>query len=189
MPPRGALGRDAGRLRARDKDEDRYLEAGRGIIRYNQIMKTMKTTVIVLAVVIVVLLGILAFYNPAQGPTKVAQKEAVSSDGHMVVAAPLPNDLITAPVTVNGTVIGGGWFFEASFPVKVLDGDGTTLGQGTARAGGAPGSWMSTGTVPFTATITFTTPKGATGTLVLKKDNPSGDPANDLQLSIPIRFK
>lgn len=161
----------------------------------------MKKTVIILGVVIVILLGILAFYNPARGPSggnpsatstvsgaSSTVQPMVSADGHVVVIAPLPYDEIASSVTVEGAVTGGGWFFENSFPVKVLDGNGKVIGQGVAQAGGASGSWMSTGTVPFTAKVTFTTPKYATGTVVLSKDNPSGMPQNDLSVSVPVIF-
>jgi hypothetical protein len=47
---------------------------------------------------------------------------------------------------------------------------------------------MTTNFVPFTAVITFTPATTATGTIVLEKDNPSGLPANDNSLTIPITF-
>jgi hypothetical protein len=110
----------------------------------------------------------------------------MSADGHLGVTAPQPGALVTSPVTVIGTVVGGGWFFEATFPVKVLDGDGMVIGDGAAQA---QADWTSTGTVPFTAIIQFSAPRGATGTVVLSKDNPSGAQQKDQSLSIPVRFK
>ena len=157
-------------------------------------MKAAKILVIVFGVVIVVLLGILFFYNPAKAPqlppdnvggAKIIQP-IVSADGHLAVTSLVAGQIVTSPVTVVGTVTGGGWFFEATFPVKILDGDGTVLGAAAAQA---QADWMSTGTVPFTAVIQFSAPHGATGTVVLSKDNPSGMPQNDLSLSIPVRFK
>ncbi len=48
---------------------------------------------------------------------------------------------------------------------------------------------MTDAFVPFTATLTYPAqPAGSTGTLVLKKDNPSGEPVNDMSLTIPIQF-
>ena len=157
-------------------------------------LTTLKVMAIVFAVVIIVLLGVLFFYNPAKAPqlppdnvggAKLLQP-TMSADGHVGVTAPQPGVLVTSPVTVLGTVTGGGWFFEASFPVKVLDGDGTVLGTGIAQA---QADWMSTSSVPFTAIVQFTAPHGATGTVVLFKDNPSGLPEKAASLSIPVRFK
>ena len=147
----------------------------------------MKNLVIALAVIIVVLLGVLIFYNPAQGPTiPTTPTGTTSPDGHVVVMSPAPNATITSPFVVQGAVTGGGWFFEATFPIKVLDANGTVIGQGLAQA---KSDWMSTGTVPFSASITFTKPATATGTIVFTKDNPSANPVNNGQpFDIPIVF-
>ena len=95
-----------------------------------------------LGVIIVALLAVLIFYNPAKAPqlppdnvggAKIIQP-VVSADGHLSVTAPQAGALITSPATIVGTVTGGGWFFEASFPVKIVDGDGTVLGTGNTDA-------------------------------------------------------
>ncbi len=152
-------------------------------------LKKLKIIAIAFAVIIVILLGALLFVKPVQGPTvPVAGNSApaTSPDGRVIVTSPLPNVLVSSPLAVAGTVTGGGWFFEAVFPVKVLDGDGTVLGQGQAQA---QSDWMTTGTVPFAVSIPFTTPKHATGTIVFAKDNPSGLPQNAEEFSVPVRFR
>lgn len=149
----------------------------------------MKIIVIIFGIIIVVLLGILIFVPSAKSPTVPTTTEpsaVISPDGKVHVVAPVENAVIASPAVILGTVTGGGWFFEASFPVKVLDGDGTVLGQGPAQA---QGDWMSIGTVPFGASISFTRPNYATGTIVFAKDNPSGAPQNAESFSIPVRFK
>jgi Immunoglobulin-like domain of bacterial spore germination len=161
-------------------------------------MKVLRWLAVILGIIIIVLLGVLIFYNPvAKAPTQSGNGGAdtgtstapggpvVSSDGRVAVTSPAANGHVHSPLTITGTVTGGGWFFEASFPVKVLDADGTVLGIGTAQA---QGDWMTTDTVPFSATVSFVAPQDATGTVVLSKDNPSGDPAKDLSLSIPVKF-
>jgi hypothetical protein len=156
----------------------------------------MKKIVIVLGVVVLVLLAAVLFIpakqskapenqNPSPTPTPGIQP-AVSSDGRVSVSSPIPNARVSSPLGVQGAVTGGGWFFEAVFPIKILDGDGTVLGQGLAQA---LGEWMTTGTVPFAANIPFTAPKYATGTILIEKDNPSGIPENAGELRIPIQFK
>jgi hypothetical protein len=37
--------------------------------------------------------------------------------------------------------------------------------------------------------INFSKPKGKTGSIIFKKDNPSGLPANDDSISIPVNFE
>lgn len=98
---------------------------------------------------------------------------------------PLPNQVITSPVSIKGQARGS-WFFEASFPVFLVDWDGKIIAQGIARA---KSNWMTAEFVPFEAALSYTaepnvySPKGA---LILRKDNPSGLPANDNALEIPV---
>lgn len=100
------------------------------------------------------------------------------------VDAPRPGDSVTTPLTITGQARGY-WFFEASFPVELLDPNGALLARGVAQA---QGDWMTEDFVPFTATLTFTAPASGTGELILRKDNPSGLPENDDALQIPVTF-
>jgi len=97
---------------------------------------------------------------------------------------PRPNAKITSPLTVTGQARGN-WFFEASFPVKLMDETGDELARGIAQA---QGEWMTEDFVPFTAKLEFWGPAGSTGTLILERDNPSGLPENDSQLVVPVKF-
>jgi hypothetical protein len=101
------------------------------------------------------------------------------------VTTPKPGDLVTSPIAITGEARGT-WYFEASFPVKLLDADGNEVAAFHAQA---LGDWMTTDFVPFSASLPFVTPKTATGTLVLQKDNPSGLPEHDDQITIPVRFR
>jgi len=100
---------------------------------------------------------------------------------------PRPGDVIGSPLVVTGEARGY-WFFEASFPVLVTDWDGKIIGEGYATA---EGDWMVEDFVPFTAEVTFKKPDLYLdrGTLILKKDNPSGLPEHDDALEIPISFE
>lgn len=101
--------------------------------------------------------------------------------------SPRPGDVVASPLTVSGEARGY-WFFEASFPVYVTNWDGLIIGEGIATA---EGNWMTEDFVPFTAELTFEKPDlyPERGTLILKKDNPSGLPEHDDALEIPIRFE
>jgi hypothetical protein len=101
------------------------------------------------------------------------------------ISKPKTGDKISSPIAVAGEARGQ-WYFEASFPIQVLDEDGTILGSGPIQA---QGEWMTTEFVPFSGEISFTKPKGQTGSIVFKKDNPSGLPANDDSVSIPVKFQ
>lgn len=105
-------------------------------------------------------------------------------DDSLVVDTPLPNAIVSSPLTISGRARGE-WYFEASFPVKIVDAKGKQLGIVQAQA---QGEWMTTDYVPFTTQLPFSIPSTPTGTLILEKDNPSGLPEHANQLDIPIRF-
>lgn len=97
---------------------------------------------------------------------------------------PKPGSIITSPTTIIGQARGT-WFFEARFPVVLLDENHHEIGRGSATAFS---DWMTENFVPFEATFEFAIPTTDIGFLLLKKDNPSGDPAKDDWLEIPVRF-
>ncbi len=111
-----------------------------------------------------------------------AQYQASSS--FISVISPLANSSILSPVTITGRAKGS-WFFEASFPITILDSNGTVLGKGIAKA---QGDWMTTDFVDFTASINYTKPLTSTGYILLHNDNPSGLPQNNQELRVPINF-
>ena len=103
----------------------------------------------------------------------------------IVLETPMPNQAVRSPLLVKGRARGN-WFFEASFPVTIVDWDGRIIGEGIAQA---QGEWMTTDFVPFEATLTFTADPQAysdRGSLILQKDNPSGLPERDDALEIPV---
>ena len=100
---------------------------------------------------------------------------------------PKPNQAISSPLFISG-VARGSWFFEASFPIMLVNWDGLIIAQGIAQA---KSDWMTTEFVPFEANLTWVVDKKSysdKGTLILRKDNPSGLPKNDDALEIPIIF-
>ncbi len=101
----------------------------------------------------------------------------------VVVTSPDPDAVVSSPLVVTGEARGT-WYFEASFPVKLLDSAGNQIAATTAQA---QGDWMTTDFVPFSATLTYAT-NAQTGSLVLQKDNPSGEPQNDASVVIPVDF-
>lgn len=100
------------------------------------------------------------------------------------VTEPQANNEISTPVLIKGQARGS-WFFEASFPVEVWDENKSIISTGIAQA---KSDWMTNDFVPFEAIIDFERPVTKNGYLVLKKDNPSGDPSKDDQLILPISF-
>jgi hypothetical protein len=170
-------------------------------VRYTFYMKTIISVILA----ILVLLGIGYFFIQRGGTdvvtyptpqsnnnngntyaTPYATPAATSTTSTMVRGVSVqPNSIVKSPLTVTGEARGN-WYFEASFPIKILDAAGKVLGQAPAQA---QGEWMTTNFVPFKALIAFATSTTDTGTLVIEKDNPSGLPQNAAEVRIPIRFR
>ncbi|MBI2120554.1 MAG: hypothetical protein HYT94_02945 [Parcubacteria group bacterium] len=93
-------------------------------------------------------------------------------------------DRVQSPLIVTGQARGN-WFFEASFPIKILDKDGIMIGQGHAEA---QDEWMTENFVPWKATVSFIAPASGGGEAVFMKDNPSGLPEHDAEVRVPVLF-
>jgi hypothetical protein len=111
-------------------------------------------------------------------------------DDLIIVSSPLPESTVGAsPVVVKGRARGN-WFFEASAPVNIVNWDGLIIGEGYMTVDDGY-DWMTTEYVPFTGTISYdATQLGPYkyGWIILKKDNPSGEPQFDNALEFKIFF-
>jgi len=109
-----------------------------------------------------------------------------SSSDLIVVELPFPGAVTGKEFTVIGKARRV-WFFEASFPIDVLDKDGKILFQTYATA---QGEWMTEDFVPFKSEL-IKIPETYIGpaTLVLKKDNASGLPEHDASISFPFTIE
>ena len=97
-----------------------------------------------------------------------------------------PNDTIKSPLEISGEARGI-WFFEASFPIRLIDEDGKIITVGIAQA---QDEWMTENYVPFKAVLEFTVPtSSSSGTLIFEKDNPSGLPEHAGAFRLPIKFE
>lgn len=122
--------------------------------------------------------------EPAQAPTS-GEEQASKPEGALRVSSPVTDMVVSSPLVVTGEARGM-WYFEANFPVTLLDADGKPVVSSYAQA---QGEWMTEQFVPFRTELTFTAPASATGTLVLEKANPSGLPEHAGELRIPVRFQ
>jgi len=168
----------------------------------------MKTKLIIIISILAVIGGLIAFsyyfgLKNAGKPVACTQEAKLCSDGSYVgrtgpncefalcphedlirVFTPQANGKISSPLLIKGEARGF-WFFEATFPVKLLDDKGNIIAQHYAQA---KGDWMTEDFVPFEAELVFEAPTTQKGWLVLEKDNPSDLPENAEELRIPIIF-
>ena len=114
-----------------------------------------------------------------------AQKTVVSYKDAIKIYSPSPDSLIESPIRIRGEARGY-WYFEASFPVRLFDGNGGEIAVMPAQA---EGEWMTNDYVPFNLILKFEKPETPIGTLVLEKDNPSGLLENADQVTIPVKFR
>lgn len=154
----------------------------------------------ILILILVVVIGALAFFiknyggalvsetpsptlSPSPTPTPIVTPTPISD--LIRVDVPQSNDYVISPLLVIGEARGN-WFFEASFPVRLIDENGEEIASGVAEA---QDEWMTEEFVPFEAELIFKSmPTTEKGTLILEKDNPSGLPENAAQLEIPVIF-
>lgn len=172
----------------------------------------MKRNLIIICLVIVVTIGILVariFLGDSED-TWLCENSQWVQHGHP--SAPMPTtgcgnskienvqnsktDLIVVDQVLNGTTIQsplsitgkarGTWFFEASFPIKLVDKNGDVITTAIAEA---KSDWMTEDFVPFETQLVFTVAEAQLGEIVLEKDNPSGLSENADELRIPVMIE
>lgn len=158
------------------------------------------TEFIIIFIILLVLAMLVWFWVESDEPNllveDIHQEELVMAENENVkVEEPLIGQTISSPLKITGQARGW-WFFEADFPVVLVDWDGRIVAQGIAQAQADPATgevnWMTEDFVPFEAELEFVKPDVSVsnrGSLILKKDNPSGLPENDDALEFEIYFE
>ena len=105
-----------------------------------------------------------------------------STNSDIRVANVQLNQAISSPSLIIGEAKGT-WYFEADFPVYLLDDEGNEIAVAIAIA---QDDWMTEDFVPFKAKLDFEVEESGWGTLLFKKDNPSDISEYDDELRIPV---
>ena len=144
-----------------------------------------RLVIAVLVVILAAAAGYLAWRATRPDPAPPVETDRIR------VESPRPGDVVASPLVVRGEARGT-WYFEADFPVVLVDWDGLIIADGIARA---QDDWMTEDFVPFRAELSFESPyeRGdpefmQRGTLILHRANPSGLPENDAAVEVPLRF-
>ncbi len=117
-----------------------------------------------------------------EGLVKEGKKAEVKNE--IIIDSPRIGDLVTSPLVVTGEARGT-WFFEGVFPVELIGKSGQSIKVVPATSSEP---WMTEDFIPFEATIEFDSTGQESGTLRLRKDNPSGLPENDMAIGFPVKF-
>lgn len=111
-----------------------------------------------------------------------------TQDERIHVMIPSENEIIqSSPLKVSGKARGY-WFFEASFPIDVVNWDGLIIGSGYAQA---DDNWMTEDFVNFHGEIEFDFPPEtpySQGWVIFQRNNPSDLSENDAAVEVPIFF-
>jgi len=96
-----------------------------------------------------------------------------------------PNEKVANPIKIVGQAKGT-WFFEGSFPIKLISETGEELASTTAKA---QGDWMTDTMVDFKASLKYSKTTSTKAILIFEKDNPSGLPQNEAAFALPVDLK
>jgi len=150
--------------------------------------------VILITIVLVLLFAVGAWIFLL--PKYVTSPNSITSENGLIEYTNASSDLIRVTTPTPRAVTGkqfkvmgearGYWFFEASFPIEILDKDGKSLAVVVAQA---DSEWMTTEFVPFTANVSVPESYIGPATIILNKDNPSGLSEHDASISFPITIE
>ncbi|MEK7530272.1 MAG: Gmad2 immunoglobulin-like domain-containing protein [Patescibacteria group bacterium] len=108
-----------------------------------------------------------------------------SSPDDIVVTLPFPGAVTGKDFSVRGRARGT-WFFEASFPVFLIDEEGNQLAVALASPEPPGTEWMTSEFIGFKADMVVPADFTGPALLILQNDNPSGLPENQKTVSFPI---
>ena len=143
-----------------------------------------KVIISILIIIVLAVLSALTFdWGRSEESLQDDNKNILSTSTLIIVDNIKDNQEVSSPITVLGKARGN-WYFEATFPVKLIDLDGNVLVSTFATA---EGDWMTTDFVNFSTILEYTKSTSTERALiVLSKDNPSGMPEFDQSIYIPV---
>ena len=147
----------------------------------NKMKSNIKYLIIGVIIVILILINLALIFDWGRS----SDVSASNRGSEIIVDSPKVDSVISNKVKISGKAKGS-WFFEAVFPIELQDPEGNIIATSTATA---EGDWTTESFVPFTASLSFSVPTTTGyGIIVLKNDNPSGDPSKSKTLEIPVSF-
>ena len=145
-----------------------------------------KILISIIVVIILIVLGLIALiFDWGRSGSPVNNIPAQTTEIPIEVFFPKDNQEVSSPIEITGKARGY-WYFEAVFPIVLVDDDGNIITSGYATA---DTEWMTTDFVNFHAYIEYPPINTGRATLILKKDNPSDNPEFDQSIFVPVILK
>jgi len=116
--------------------------------------------------------------EPPPAPTAVAPTDTNLAS----VTTPIMGTQSKSPLIVTG-IAPNNWYFEASFPARLVDLNDQVIAEGPAQA---QTDWTVQGPVAFKAELNFLVLQETHATLVLQEDMPGEDHAAPREVRIPV---
>ena len=140
--------------------------------------------IIALLVVVILILGFMMFKPKVEVPVNNQNQKPVMSGNtdDLTSFSITPGQKVSGTMTATG-VMKSNYFFEANMPVLILDANKNVLKTGFATS---TSDWMTSGPITFTTTLNFSGLSSGPAYIDIRNDNPSGDPANERNIYIPI---
>ncbi|MDO8592815.1 MAG: GerMN domain-containing protein [bacterium] len=141
-------------------------------------MKPFKIISLIIIFLLIIFAGAWAYFNSK----KISQPP--SAPAEIIVDSPRPNQTVASPFLLKGKARGN-WYFEASFPVRLLDDRDKELLVVPVQA---KGDWMTADYVPFEQLVAYHISATTSAVLVLQNDNPSGLPelAKEIRVTLTL---
>jgi len=122
---------------------------------------------------------------PAAAPpadARVVTAKPASAGEQLKVTAPAPGARLQSGFIAEGSAPGF-WYFEAVFPITLVDEAGAVLAE---APGQAVDDWMTAGPVRFRTPVAFKVTGETKAWLVFTKDNETGEAENDGEVRVPV---
>lgn len=155
-------------------------------------MKNTQSKIIVgllVFVAVAVLIGIFMQRSPdtdVQNSSNGTTTPLYSGDtANLVSVSLVPGQTVSGMLTVTGS-IKGAYFFEANAVGQVLDANKNVLKSFPLTA---TSDWMTAEPVSFSGTVDLSGVTAGKGYIRIHNDNPSGEPAHDRFIDIPVVFQ
>lgn len=135
--------------------------------------------IILILIILIILIFVFNFYQ-----RYLTLKKIKDAKNLIIIESPKPYEKIESPLLIKGKARGQ-FFFEATFPIKIVDENGNVLQKDYIET---IEEWMTENFVSFEKSIKLDFGNIKRGFIIFEKANPSDLKENQFEISIPVYF-